>query len=207
MSKALKARLIFIFLLSLTLLFVPMLYASGKESEKTLAQLENLDDNIASFDEDTKNLVLSLRDIIKDVVKKSKNREQIVCLAKNIYHESRNQPYIGQLAVAQVTLNRSKYKNTKPCKVVYKRSSTGCQFSWVCDNIADHEGERLAWKESLAIAYASYNNMIGDPTNGATYYYNPKHAHPKWAKKFQVVAIIGDHKFLKEYSELAYNVQ
>ena len=30
---------------------------------------------------------------------------EITCLAKNIYFESRNQPWVGQVAVAQVTLN------------------------------------------------------------------------------------------------------
>jgi spore germination cell wall hydrolase CwlJ-like protein len=204
MSKALKARLIFVFL-SFALIFVPMINASGKESDDTSSYKSSDDDE--NFDGETKNLVLTLRDTVKDLIKKSKNKEQIVCIAKNVYHESRNQPYIGQLAVAQVTLNRSKYKNSKPCKVVYKRNGNGCQFSWVCDGIPDNEGEHTAWKEALAIAYASYNNMIGDPTNGATYYYNPKIAHPRWARKFQVVAIIGDHKFLKEYTVLAESYQ
>lgn len=197
MSKALIAILTFVFLS-----IIPPMNATLKAAEEktTSEQLQNLQDQIAALDEQTKELVLNLSDNIKDTIKKTskKDKEQITCIAKNIYHESRNQSYVGQLAVAQVTLNRSKTNNRTPCKVVYRRSSTGCQFSWVCDAFKDHEGERIAWKESLAIAYASYYNMIGDPTNGATYYYNPKVAKPKWAKKFQVVAMIGDHKFLKD---------
>ena len=30
----------------------------------------------------------------------------LVCLAMNIYHEAKNQPSIGQIAVAQVVMNR-----------------------------------------------------------------------------------------------------
>jgi spore germination cell wall hydrolase CwlJ-like protein len=180
--------------------------ASGAH-DVTVNQLKTLDNDISSLDEKTKNLVLSMRDNIKNIVKKDKNKEQIFCLAKNIYHESRNQPYIGQLAVAQVTLNRSKDDKMKPCKVVYRRNVNGCQFSWTCDNMQDRENEKIAWKESLALAYATYNNMLADPTNGATYYYNPKLAHPVWARKFQVVALIGDHKFLKVavVEQVAYN--
>ena len=41
--------------------------------------------------------------------------EELYCLAKNIYFESRNQPTLGQIAVGQVTMNRvnsPKFPNT-----------------------------------------------------------------------------------------------
>jgi spore germination cell wall hydrolase CwlJ-like protein len=50
------------------------------------------------------------------------------CLAEAIYHEARAEPLHGQLAVAQVLLNRTKllaYPNTV-CGVVYQNN----QFSW-----------------------------------------------------------------------------
>ena len=54
--------------------------------------------------------------------------EALVCLALNIYHEARDQPFIGQVAVAQVVMNRvhdDRYPNTV-CEVV-KQSPT---YSW-----------------------------------------------------------------------------
>jgi N-acetylmuramoyl-L-alanine amidase len=153
-----------------------------------------------TLDEKTKNLVSGVVDNISKIVDKSKNKKEITCLAENVYHESRNQSYLGRVAVAYVPLTRSKIKNTNPCKIIYKRNSAGCQFSWVCQNHRNY-AEKIAWKESLAIAYLSINNMIEDPTHGATYYYNPKTAHPSWARKFQEVAYIGDHRFLKDRSE------
>ena len=69
------------------------------------------------------------------------------CLASNIYWEARNQPIIGKLAVANVTLNRvasKRYPNTI-CGVVtqtrYYPSGRidlhSCQFSWYCDGLKD----------------------------------------------------------------------
>ena len=48
-------------------------------------------------------------------------KEELYCLATNIYFESRNQPQVGRVAVGQVTMNRvnsPKFPNTV-CEVVY----------------------------------------------------------------------------------------
>ena len=52
--------------------------------------------------------------------------EELYCLAKNIYFESRNQPKLGQIAVAQVTMNRvnsPKFPNSV-CGVVQQGGET-----------------------------------------------------------------------------------
>ena len=67
---------------------------------------------------------------------------QLTCLAQNIYFESRDQPTVGQMAVASVVLNRvhdSRYPNTI-CGVVKQGPTYSwkkdfpvrhrCQFSW-----------------------------------------------------------------------------
>ena len=51
--------------------------------------------------------------------------KQLECLAKNIYFEARNEPFVGQFAVALVTLNRvhdTDFPNTV-CEVVYEAVS------------------------------------------------------------------------------------
>ena len=45
--------------------------------------------------------------------------DEVNCLALNIYHEARNQPTVGKLAVAQVTMNRVK-------DVRFPNTSTRC---------------------------------------------------------------------------------
>ena len=46
--------------------------------------------------------------------------DEVNCLALNIYHEARNQPFMGKLAVGFVTLNRVKSDNfpNTICEVV-----------------------------------------------------------------------------------------
>ena len=73
----------------------------------------------------------------------------LTCLAQNIYFESRDQSTIGQIAVAEVTLNRvadPRWPNDV-CSVVkqgptYKWKKTypikhRCEFSWYCDGKSD----------------------------------------------------------------------
>ena len=83
--------------------------------------------------------------------------KQHECLAKNIYFEARNEPFVGQFAVALVTLNRvhdSAFPNTI-CDVVYEGIHTAsgfpkrdrCQFSWYCDGNSDEVRNQRAWKE------------------------------------------------------------
>ena len=54
--------------------------------------------------------------------------KQHECLAMNIYHESRGERLEGQIAVAQVTINRMEHTKwpSTICEVVYQPK----QFSW-----------------------------------------------------------------------------
>ena len=64
------------------------------------------------------------------------------CLALNVYHEARNQPIEGQLAVAHVTLNRlddPSFPSTI-CEVVFRSR----HFSWTNDPAKRSEYPREA---------------------------------------------------------------
>ena len=71
------------------------------------------------------------------------------CLATALYFEARSEPIKGQLAVAQVIMNRvrSSYFTDTVCGVVYegahKRNS--CQFSFACDGLADKPKDLKRW--------------------------------------------------------------
>ena len=125
--------------------------------------------------------------------------QQLVCLARNIYFESRGQPLQGQVGVAMVTLNRldQNYASTI-CGVVRQRFVANvCQFSWVCTHPNARAGGD-AWREAVGIALAALHsrNEIEDPTRGATHFH-ATYVRPNWSRTYAEVNRIGDHVFYK----------
>lgn len=115
----------------------------------------------------------------------------VECLAKNIYHESRNQPLEGQIAVAQVTLNRVRnpqFQNTV-CGAVYAPS----QFSWTLDK-RKRVRDQQAWRASVNIARAVLTQSFKLPDFPALYFHTPQ-VNPRWSRGKKVLAKIGDHIF------------
>jgi len=132
---------------------------------------------------------------------------EIKCLALNIYFEARSEAYVGQLAVALVSMNRVKSHRfpSTVCKVVWQPR----QFSWTHDGKSDRPRESSAWRTALDIAryvYLKYWQLPDqtraalDITHGALHYYAPHLANPYWASTQQVTRAIGRHVFLKKKS-------
>ena len=90
--------------------------------------------------------------------------EEMNCLAKNIYFESRDQPYIGRLAVAQVTMNRVKSEEFPDtiCDVVTQGGERKhrCQFSWYCDGEIDIPTDQDAWDDSVYLSLLVYGCLL-----------------------------------------------
>ena len=134
--------------------------------------------------------------------------EAVMCLALNVYHEAKNQSTIGQIAVAQVTMNRvydERYPNNV-CDVVkqgltYKWNRdmpirNKCQFSWYCDGKSDEPKDETAWQYALMVADGVYYGKVINLIDGATHY----HAHyviPSWAETKTYITRIGDHIFYR----------
>ena len=81
----------------------------------------------------------------------------LVCLALNIYHEARDQPFIGQVAVAQVVMNRvddPRYPDTV-CEVVEQ----GPTYSWTDDFPVRHRCQFLVLRRQ--VGQASRRNCVG----------------------------------------------
>lgn len=117
-----------------------------------------------------------------------------LCLAANIYHEARGETLEGQVAVAQVTINRTRYPDkfkSTLCGVVYHYK----QFSWTITK-PELIKDKKAWETSKQVALSVLKNYDNYPYNPATYYHTKK-VKPHWAKNKQVVAIIGNHIFYK----------
>lgn len=131
----------------------------------------------------------------------NKDNIEHYCLAKNIYHEAKNQPYKGMLAVGQVTLNRvnSRYWKNSICEVVYEGSHKPfkCQFSWTCDKKPDKiDKSSKAWQLSKHAAVAILEqkvDVVGDATH-----FHADYVHPYWADKIERITKIGNHIFYKE---------
>ena len=108
-------------------------------------------------------------------------------LARCVYGESRGEPYLGQVAVAAVVLNRvksSKFPNTI-AGVIYQSGA----FTAVSD------GQINLTPNSTAISAAQDALSGWDPTNGCLYYYNPATATSAWIWSRTVMLVIGKHNF------------
>lgn len=132
------------------------------------------------------------------------SKNELVCLALNDYWESRGEPLIGRVAVAQVVLNRARDRKypMNLCDVVRQSEPgrfSGCQFSWNCDGRPDHPEDQQAWRESLLLAMAmvSRDSAVIDPTNGAKWYHSVR-IKPSWAEKLKVSRVINGHVFYRE---------
>ena len=122
-----------------------------------------------------------------------------MCLALNIYFEARDQSTQGQIAVAEVTLNRvasDKWPNTI-CGVVKQSGKNGCAFSWYCDKNSNTPKEKETFGKSIILAEILINNDVSVVGDKATYYHNDS-ITPYWAKKFYVIKKIGNHIFYSE---------
>jgi len=131
----------------------------------------------------------------------------LVCLALNVYHEARDQSTAGQIAVAQVVINRTnddRYPNTV-CEVVqqgpvYKNTDLPvrhkCQFSWYCDGKKDYAEDTEALTKALAVASTVIDGQTIDIVDGATHYH-AVYVHPDWAKTKVKTVRIDNHIFYR----------
>ena len=130
--------------------------------------------------------------------------KEVKCLADNIYFEAKNETYEGQLAVAQVTLNRvehPQYPKTV-CGVVWQQNKdkrTGrkvAQFSWTLDGRPDVPKSKDVYQQAYSVAedallYGTKSDAVGEEA----LFYHAVYVKPRWARKMNRVARIGQHIF------------
>jgi len=123
---------------------------------------------------------------------KASGDNMVELLARLINGEARGEPYIGQVAVGAVIMNRVKnpsFPNTI-AGVIYQKG----QFSCITDGQFD-----VAIDENSTVYKAAEDAMNGvDPTNGALYFYNPSKTKSKWLFSLKTVTTIGKHVFALE---------
>lgn len=124
-------------------------------------------------------------------------QKEVKCLADNIYFESAHEPDIGKIAVAFVTLNRTRNKDfpSSVCEVVKQKTKSTCQFSWFCiikDQTPKNSDVFAKILDISTFVYLNYDRME-DPTYGALYYH-ADYVNPRW-KNLNHSTTIGRHIF------------
>ena len=125
-----------------------------------------------------------------------RNATALTCLAVSVYHEARNQPDLGQHAVAAVILRRA--------EVPHRWEDTICQvvrpiqFSYLAPDLTFAEiGEPAAWRAAVAIAVDTL--LQGPhPDLAKADHYHRVDVDPAWNETMEVVARVADHVFLRD---------
>jgi spore germination cell wall hydrolase CwlJ-like protein len=125
--------------------------------------------------------------------------EQWQCLTEALYFEARGESLDGQIAVAEVILNRvdSRLYPRTICGVVRQRGGGGCQFSYVCDGRADRMRDKASADRAGRVAQAMLDGAPRVLTDGATHFHT-RAVRPSWSKRFAKTAAIGAHLFYSQ---------
>ena len=137
----------------------------------------------------------SLRELVESMPAAGQLSDELQCLAGAVYFESRGEPLDGQLAVAEVVINRSEDHRWPGsyCGVVYQRA----QFSFVKNGRMPRiKTGSAAWKRAQAIARIAHRGLWNSAASDAVYF----HAHyvrPSWSRRKTAVATIDTHVFYR----------
>jgi len=127
--------------------------------------------------------------------------EQGRCLAQAVYFEARSEPLKGQLAVAQVVLNRvrSSLWPNDICAVVFQNEHRrhGCQFSFACDGLSDNPHNPRAWRNAKLVAAVALYDLWQDITEAATHYH-ADYVAPAWRTAMNATVRYGRHQFYRD---------
>jgi spore germination cell wall hydrolase CwlJ-like protein len=123
------------------------------------------------------------------------------CLADAVYFEARGEAVRGQIAVAQVVLNRafSGFYPDTVCGVVYqnKHRHLACQFTFACDNNADVVREPDMWDRARKIAKAMLDGQLWLPEVAKSTHYHAYWVRPSWVHEMKKTYKFGVHTFYR----------
>ncbi len=117
------------------------------------------------------------------------SENDIQLMANAVYGEARGEPYVGQVAVAAVILNRiesTSFPNTISGVIFEPRAFTA---------VADGQIWLTPNEQAKKAVHDAINGW--DPSDGCIYYFNPDTATSGWIWSRQQVTQIGKHIFAK----------
>lgn len=131
--------------------------------------------------------------------------EVILLLALNCWHECPSEPVQGQIAVAQVLINRTRQCGSTVSVELFRAK----QFSWTNDKGRNlilrqrNDDDYSKFSQCLAVAALAY--AAPDLTGGANHYHADYIPAPYWARGMTETAHIGAHVFYR--GDLSCSVQ
>ena len=114
------------------------------------------------------------------------------CLAQGVYYESKGEPLEGQLAVAEVIINRARsgrFANSV-CGVLTQRG----QFSFVRGGVIPQPAGGAQWRTAVAIARVALDDAWDSRASNALFFHATR-VSPGWNRAR--VASIGNHVFYR----------
>ena len=131
--------------------------------------------------------------------------KQLACLARNVFYEASGEPMEGQMAVAQVTVNRARsglFPNDL-CAVIAQSTIVGsdtrvCQFSWYCNSDLNKARVIKPWEPSYIAAKKVFldGQKVARIDKDVMWFHEDSiKVNPRWPHK--VATKIGNHVFYK----------
>lgn len=137
----------------------------------------------------------SLRELVAATHAPETLSAEMECLAGAVYFEARGEPLAGQLAVAQVVINRTESRHfpSTYCGVVHQPR----QFSYVRNGRTPHiRRDTQAWRNARAIARIAHEGLW-DSQAGDALYFHANYVRPNWSRTKQALATIDTHVFYR----------
>lgn len=117
---------------------------------------------------------------------------ELHCLAVGVYYESKGEPLAGQLAVAEVILNRaSSGRFAKSVCGVLKQAG---QFSFVRRGVLPTPPNNPQWRKAMAVAQVARKDLWDSPVENALFFH-ARYVSPRW--KRARVGTVGNHVFYR----------
>lgn len=137
----------------------------------------------------------SLRELVASMKTEAELTEQMRCLAGAVYFEARGEPLQGQLAVAEVVINRASDARwpASYCGVVFQRA----QFSFVRGGQMPRiNTSKETWARAKAVAKIAHENLWQSEASDAVYFH-ADYVSPKWSRRKTRLAKIDTHVFYR----------
>jgi hypothetical protein len=144
---------------------------------------------------DTPARASSLGELVGQIKAPAQLSEEMHCLASAVYFESRGEPLAGQLAVAQVVINRADDGRfpASYCGVVYQKS----QFSFVKNGrMPQPRTGTKAWADAIAIARIAHQGLWQSEAGDAVFFH-ATYVRPDWSHRKTRLAQISTHVFYR----------
>lgn len=126
-----------------------------------------------------------------EVFAQASNRDNSQLMARAINGEARGEPYLGQVAVGAVILNRTKHPS-------FPKTIPGVIYQPGAFTAVDDGQINVPISANSTVVKAARDAINGwDPTGGSIYYFNPATATSGWIWSRQQIIQIGKHIFAK----------